>query len=155
MANRYRSYVQKSFFRYTFSIILFLCILIFTFLTINIKWLTKAESQRNTARIAEVLEQEVVNYKEGLESLVIDFNIINVCKQQAKEQVAKANRILYDFSNSQKIRGVFTLVDIHGNIICSNLYKDNRKIFVQSFLYKSLVTKMLYEPEKTFLLQSR
>jgi len=154
-SNGYRSYVQKSFYRYTFSIILFLCILVFSFLTIDIKWLTKAESQRNTEKIAEVLEQEIVSYKEGLNVLAADYRIINVCKQQTKENIVNANRLLYDFSNSKEIRGVFALVDIQGNLICSNLYKDNQNIFLQSFLYKNLLPKMLDEPKKTFLVPSR
>jgi len=105
--------------------------------------------------IAEVLEQEVVSYKEGLNMLASHSHIINVCKHPTKEQTAKANRLLYDFSNSREIRGVFALVDLQGNIICSNLYKDNQKIFLQSFLYKNLVFKMLYEPDRTFLVPSR
>lgn len=154
-SNRYRTYVQKTFFHYMFAIILFLCVLVFTFLTIDIQWLTKAESQRNSLRIAEILEQEIANYKEGLNVLVSNDEIIKVFKQQTKEQTAKANRLLYDFSNSQGVRGVFALVDVEGNILCSNLYKDNRNIFLQSFLYKSLVPKMLNEPEKTILTPSR
>lgn len=153
--NQYRRYVQKSFFRYTLSIILFLCLLVFTFLTINIKRLTQVESQRNSARIAEILEGEIISYKEGLNVLAADTQIINVFKDRSKEQKAKTNRLLYDFSNAQEIRGVFALVDLQGNIICSNLYKDNQIIFLQSYLYRSLASKMLYEPEKTFMVPSR
>jgi len=101
------------------------------------------------------LEQEIVNYKEGLKALAKDYHIINVCKQRTKEQTAEANRLLYDFSNSKEIRGVFTLVDVQGNIICSKLYKGNQNIFLQSFLYKSLVSRMLAEPERTFMMPSR
>ncbi len=154
-SNRYRSYVQRTLYRYTFSIILVLCLLVFLFLIIDIKWLTKAKSENNNTSIAEVLEQEIVSYKEGLNVLAKDYQIINVCKQQTKELTAKANRLLYDFSNSHEIRGVFTLVDVQGNTICSNLYKDNRNIFLQSYLFKSLVPKMLYESERIFLVPSR
>jgi len=129
--------------------------LVILFLIINIKWLTTSKSQRNNAKIAEVLEQEIVSYKEGLKALANDYRIINLCKRQTKEQTANVNRLLYDFSNSQEIRGVFTLVDLQGNLICSNLYKDNRNIFLQSFLYKSLVSKMLSDPQRTFLVPSR
>lgn len=154
-SNRYRSYVQKSFLRYTVAIILFLCVLVFSFLTINIKWLTKAESQRNSTRLAEVLEQEVSGYRDGLGALAVDDHIINVCKEQTTERTAKANRLLYDFVNAREIRGVFILVDMQGTILCSNLYRDNRNIFLQSFLYKGLVPEMLEEPDKTFLVPSR
>ncbi len=154
-SNRYRTYVQRTFYRYTFSIILILCILVFLFLTIDIKWLTKVKSEKNNTSIAEVLEQEIVSYEEGLNVLAKDYNIINVCKQQTNELAVKANRLLYDFANSHEIRGVFTLVDVEGNIICSNLYKDNQNIFLQSFLFRSLVPKMLNETERTFLVPSR
>jgi len=154
-ANRYRNYVQKSFFRYTFSIILFLCILVFTFLTVNIKWLTRAQSRKYNTRIAEVLEQVMANYKEGLNSFVHNEIIINVCKEQTKEHTASANRLLYDFINAQEIRGVFVLVDVDGNIICSNLYRDNRYIFLQSYLYKNLIRKMSERPEKIVMIPSR
>lgn len=154
-SNRYRSYVQRTFYLYTFSIILFLCVLVFSFLTINIRWLTKAEGQRNNTMIAEVLEQEIVSYKEGLNVIANNDYIIDVCREQTKDLIAKANRLLYDFSNSKEIRGVFTLVDVQGNIVCSNLYKNNRSIFLQSYLYKSLVPKMLSEPDRTFIVPSR
>lgn len=106
-------------------------------------------------KIAQVLEHEVVSYEEGLNTLATDYHIINVCKQQSKQRTAKANRLLYDFSNSREIRGVFTLVDRRGNIISSNLYRDNQNIFLQSFLYKNLVQKMFYEPDKIFSVPSR
>ncbi len=154
-ANRYRSYVEKSIFRYMFSIILLLFILVIAFLLINIIWLTRVEGQRNDTKIAEVLDQEIVNYKDGLNAFVSDYNIINVCKQQSKEETLKANRMLYDFSNAREIRGIFILVDLQGNIISSNLYKDNQNIFLQSFLRKSLIKHMLDAPEKTFIVPSR
>lgn len=154
-ANRYRSYVQKSIFRYTFSIILLLFILVFAFLIINMILFTRVEGQRNNTKIAEVLEQEIVNYKEGLNTFATDYDIINVCKQQSNEQTVKANRLLYDFSNSREIRGVFILADLQGNIISTNLYKDNKNIFLQSFLRESLIKHMLNEPEKTFIVPSR
>lgn len=152
---QYRKYVQKSFFRYTLSIILFLCILVFSFLTLNIRWLTQVESQRNSTKIAEVLQQEVLNYKEGLSDLASHSLIINVLKTPDIEQITGANRLLYDFSIARSIRGVFALVDLNGNIICSNLYKGNRTIFLDSYLYQGLVPEMLEEPEKTFLVPSR
>ena len=154
-SNNYRNYVQKTLYRYTFSIILFLCILVFLFLTIDIKWLTRAKSQRYNLKISEVLEQEIVSYKEGLRDIANDYYIVSAINLQTEEQTAKANRLLYDFSNSKEIRGVFTLVDVQGNIVCSNLYKNNRSIFLQSYLYKSLVPKMLSEPDRTFIVPSR
>ena len=153
--NRYRSYVQKSFFWFTLLIILSLSILVFAFLTININWLIKVESQRTNARIAEVFERQVENYKEGLDALAADSHILNALMQQTREQTAKANRLLYDFTNSQEIRNVFALVDLQGKIICSNLYKGNQDIFLQSFLYKDLVHEMQEEPEKIFFVPSR
>lgn len=154
-ANRYRNYVQKSFFRYTFSIILFLCILVFAFLTINMKWLTKVESQKNNATIAEVLQQVIVNYQEGLNVLVTEERIIDVCKEESQGKITEANRLLYGFVNSQDIHGVFALISVEGNMICSNMYKDNQNIFLQSFLYKNIIDKMLHEPEKAIMVPSR
>ena len=153
-ANGYRSYVQKSIFRYMFSIILLLFLLVFAFLIINMIWLTRVEGQRNNTKIAEVLNKEIVNYKEGLNAFVTDYHIINVCKQQSNEQTVNANRMLYDFSNSSEIGGLFILVDLQGNIVSSNLYKDNQNIFLQSFLSKSLIKHMLNAPEKIFIVPS-
>ena len=153
-ANGYRSYVQKSIFRYMFSIILLLFLLVFAFLIINMIWLTRVEGQRNNTKIAEVLNKEIVNYKEGLNAFVTDYHIINVCKQQSNEQTVNANRMLYDFSNSREIGGLFILVDLQGNIVSSNLYKDNQNIFLQSFLSKSLIKHMLNAPEKIFIVPS-
>lgn len=154
-SNRYRSYVQQSFFRYTVAIIIFLCILVFSFLTINIQWLTKAEGMRNSTEIAEDLDQVVERYKKGLADLAADARIINICGHHTREQTAEANRMLYNFVNAQEIRGIFILVDRQGNIICSNLYQGNQDIFLQSFLFKSLVPNMLDAPEKIFLVPSR
>ena len=152
--NRYRNYVQKTLYHYSFSIILFLSILVFLFLTLNISWLTRVKSERNSAKIVELLEEEITSYHEGLNLLARNYNIISACKDKTNKQITSANHLLYDFSNSNKIRGLFTLVDLEGNIICSNLYKDNQKIFLQSYLYDSLTSKMLEEPERTILLPS-
>lgn len=154
-SNSYRGYVQRSFLRYTVAIILFLCVLVLAFLTINTKWLTETESLRNSTRLAEILEREVVRYKEGLDALTRDAYIIDVCKQQTTERKANANRLLYGFINSLEIRGLFILVDLENNILCTNLYRDNRAIFLQSSLFKSLASEMLEEPDRIFLLPSR
>lgn len=154
-ANRYRSYVQKSLFSYMFSIILALFILVFAFLIINMKWLTRLEGQRNNTKIAQVLEQEVENYKKGLNALAADEHIIYACRQQSDKLIVQANRLLYEFANSREIRGLFILADIQGNIISSNLYKDNRNIFMESFLKKSLINHMWNEPERIFMVPSR
>jgi len=121
----------------------------------NIRWLTKVKSQRNNERIAELLEKEISSYQEGLKELTSDEYIIGVCKEASKDRITNANRILYDFANTRKIRGVFTLVNNQGQIICSNLYKDNQKIFIESYLFKSLFAKTLEESDRVFLLPSR
>jgi len=154
-SNRYRNYVQRLFLRYTVAIILFLCILVLAFLVINTQWLTKAESLRSSTRLAEVLEQEVAHYKDGLAALSADPAIIAVCTRQTNERITGANRLLYEFINAREIGGLFILVDAEGNILCSNLYRDNRSIFLQSSLFKSLMPEMLDEPERIFLVPSR
>lgn len=154
-SNSYRSYVQRSFLHYTVAIILFLCILVLAFLTINTKWLTEAETMRSSTELAEILEQEVEQYKEGLAALANDAHIIDLCKQQTMARMTEANRLLYGFVNDREIHGLFALVDVEGNILCSNLYRDNRLIFLQSSLFKSLMSEMLEEPDRIFLVPSR
>lgn len=154
-SNRYRSYVQRLFLRYTVAIIIFLCVLVLAFLAINTKWLTEAESLRSSTMLAGALEQEVAQYKEGLAALANDAHILAVCEQQTTERLANANRLLYGFVNAREIRGLFVLVDAEGNILCSNLYRDNRSIFLQSSLFKSLMPEMLEEPDRIFLVPSR
>jgi len=157
VVDRYRNYVQKLFFKYTISIILFLCILVLILLSINMRLLTKEDNNRTNARISELLRREIENYKDGLNELSTNSQIIDVCRQQARtrDQLAKANRLLYEFSNSNEIRCVFALVDMDGSMVCSNLYRDNRNIFVNSFLYKNMVSKMLNTPERIFMVPSR
>jgi len=154
-SNRYRSYVQRLFLRYTVAIILFLCVLVLAFLAINTKWLTETESLRSSTMLAGALEQEVAQYKEGLDALVNDDHILAVCERQTTERMANANRLLYGFINAREIRGLFVLVDAEGSILCSNLYRDNRSIFLQSSLFKSLMPEMLEEPDRIFLVPSR
>jgi len=119
--------------------------------------LTKEDNNRTNARISELLRREIENYKDGLNELSTNSQIIDVCRQQARtrDQLAKANRLLYEFSNSNEIRCVFALVDMDGSMVCSNLYRDNRNIFVNSFLYKNMVSKMLNTPERIFMVPSR
>ncbi len=155
VTNQYRNYVHKTFFRYTLSIMIFLCVLVLTFLTMNMKWFTSMENQKNNKKLAQVLDQEVKNYNEGLNQLTTDVDIIKVLGQKTRQQKTKANHLLYDFTNAQKIRSVFTLVDMDGEMICSNMNKENQNIFLQSSLYDSMVRKMGKEPEKIFLTPSR
>ncbi|HPU63372.1 MAG TPA: sensor histidine kinase [Mobilitalea sp.] len=122
---------------------------------INIKWLTGIEGKKINTKIAEVLDKVAKDYNEGLNRLVSDSQIVNACTNKSRGSITNANRLLYDFVNDREIRSVFVLVDTEGNIICSNLYRDNRYIFLQSYLYKNLAQKMLFEPEKTVLVPSR
>ena len=115
-SNRYRSYVQRLFLRYTVAIIIFLCGLVLAFLAINNKWLTEAESLRSSTMLAGALEQEVAQYKEGLAALANDAHILAVCEQQTTERLANANRLLYGFVNAREIRGLFVRVDAEGEL---------------------------------------
>lgn len=153
--NQYRDYVRRSFFRYAFSAMLFLFLLVAVILFVNIQWFSVGRNKRNNEKLTGLLNEQMENYKAGMDKFAADSRIQDVLCHGEAGQITEANRLLYDFSNAQTIHCAFALVDIDGNIVCSNLFERNRSIFLESNTYHSMVEKIEGEPEKIFLLPSR
>lgn len=153
--NQYRDYIRRSFFRYAFSILFFLFVLVALGLLINIQWFSVGGNRRDNAHLSQLLDRQVADYQAALEEFCGDSAILTALKDQAPEETTRANRLLYGFSNSQTIRCTFSLTDLQGNLLCTNLFSGNQELFLKSFLYREMTEKLLSEPEKTLMTPSR
>ena len=153
--NQYRDYIRRSFFRYAFSILSLLFVLVTLCLLINIQWFSVGGNRHNNHKLAQLLDNQVAQYQQALEEFSSDSRILEVFRGENQAANTEANRLLYGFSNSQTIRCTFILADCQGHILCSNLFEGNKEIFLKSPVYQSMTEKLSREPEKILMAPSR
>lgn len=154
-SNQYRDYIKRSFLRFAFSIIALLFVVVGLFLFINVQWISAGGNRKYNAQLGAVLDRQVRDYEDGLVRLGADERILGALRDEDGGRVTEVNRLLYDFSNAQSVRCGFVLTDGSGRIVSSNLFEGNRKIFLDSAVFKSLFEKMAAEPDKVFMVPSR
>lgn len=152
--NTYRDYVKRSFLRYSCSIIALLFVLVGLFLFLNMEWSSARKNKKNNALVGEILDGQVMAYKEGLTRFSGDGRILAALEDGETQQATQANRLLYGFSNAQPIGCTFVMTDSGGRIVSSNLFEGNRTIFLDSHVFHSLSEKMRLEPDRIFMVPS-
>lgn len=152
---QYRDYIKRSFFKYAFSIISLLFLLVGLFLFINVQLISAGSNRKNNAKLAAILDSQMEAYRGGLERFSTDYRVLKALDHENASQVTEVNRLLYSFSNEQPIRCSFALANRDGEIVSSNLFEGNRAIFLGSTVYRNLLEKMREAPEKIHAMPSR
>jgi two-component system sensor histidine kinase YesM len=152
--NSYRTYIRNSFTRYALSTILILFVFVALFFTFNLFVLSNISNQKNNEKLTALLDDQAENYSRSLEHFSENASIREALWQQDSQSVTSANYALYDFANSQTIRCTFSLVSAADQIVCSNLYGGNRKIFLESQVYRDMVSRLKSQPDRVFVLPS-
>lgn len=152
--NYYRDFVRKTLVGYTYSIVLFLFLMMIIVFVANIMWFSVGKNQNNNKKITKILNEQINAYKEGIQELVTDDTILDVFRYPDKEHITSANRVLYSFVNGQEIRSSFCLAECNGNVVCSNLFLDNQQIFMNNTMVKYVEGKLQDNPKEVYLLPS-
>jgi len=137
----YKDYVRKSLFKYILSIVSALFVLMGVFYFCNILWFSIGKNQRSNKEIAETLNKQMQSYMDGINKISYEEPIRMVLYDFTNNSFTEANRMLYGFSNSQKIRCSFCLVNLENKMVCSNLFDGNQDIFLKSEEFGNLTKK--------------
>lgn len=151
---RYKDYVRKSLFRYTLSIVSALLVLMGIFYFFNILWFSIGKNQRSNKKIAEILNEQMQSYMNGINKISYEEPIIMILSDFTNNSFAEANQVLYGYSNVQKIRCSFCLVNLENQIVCSNLFDDNQDIFLKSEVFENLTKKINSDTSEIFIVPS-
>lgn len=154
-SNQYKDYIKKSFFKYALSIISVLFVLVLLFLLINVQWIISGPNKKNHIHLSGILDQQLLAYQQGLTGLNQNQDLLAALTSKDSASVTAANRLLYDFTNTQTLRSSFILTDQKGRIISSNLFTGNQEIFHDSNTFRRMTSQMQEQPDKIITLPSR
>ena len=152
--NHYKDYVRKSLFRYTLSIVSALFVLMALFYVCNILWFSVGKNRSSNKKISAILNEQMQSYMDGIDRISEEEPIRMVLSDYTNNHFTEANRILYDYSNSQKIRCAFCLVNLENRMVCSNLYDSNQTIFLGSDIFENLTRKIQTNTSEIFIVPS-
>lgn len=143
--NKFKDYVVKMFEYYTIVIIIVIFILFGISLLFNFRTtIVKANSSYNNY-IGNLIEKEFDSYRQNINLLVKENAILNILT--INEQHWESNILLYKYSNEQKIKANFVLLDQKNNIVATNLYSGNQKVLSNSNILKELIQKLKEDPD--------
>ena len=146
--NKFKDYIRDIFQFYTIVIVVLIFVLFIISLFFNFRTTIVKTNRSSNNSIGNFIDKEFNFYKKNIESLAGDDIIIEALTK--KVDLWKANNLLYNYCNEQRIRGNFVLLDENSNIIATNLYKKNQDILSRSRLLKDLIEKLKDNPNTVF-----
>ncbi len=139
-SNKFKDYISKTFIFYTISIVLLILFLFFISLFFNYRT-TIVKSNNNSNKIIKgLLEKQYDYYKNAMEDLSKEKSILAVMED--KNYLQEANILLYEYSNKEKIKANFALLDKKGDIVASNLYNTNQKKLYSDNFLGNIISKL-------------
>lgn len=138
--SRYRDYIKKTFIKYTIITVLIIFSLYIISLFFSFKLTIVNENKRVNNELISLIGQEFNEYHQRLEALSNEDSIKNVF--QDKSQLLHVNNLLYSVRNDSLLKANFVLLDAHGEIVTTNLYKDNQNELISTYFIQYLISKL-------------
>lgn len=150
MRKSFRAYMKNVFLKYSIITIaliftLYALSLYVTFMVVVVK-----KNNQVNEQIRVFVEDEFSSYRDKLDELVQ-----NKAFQQAvqnRTHLLEVNNVLYQFRNSRHFKGNFVLLDKHGGVVTTSLYKDNIDALKNHYMIQSLLKESDFDGvmEQTF-----
>ena len=134
----FRNYFKRSLICYTILFILLLFLLYYVFMTINLRMTTvqvNAQDNQKLTNNIEIWQDELVS---TVLSLSQNDTVQDAVSRTNPETVSKVNQIIYQRINDLQLPVMFTLTDQEGEIISTNLNRDNQSTFLSAMPNKAL-----------------
>lgn len=148
--NSFRYYLRRSLLLYTFALILLFFLLYMGFMTANLRMST----MRVNAQANAELNAEVTAWQRELEKTVAALadapEVLAALEDGAEPAVTRANRTLYGRVNALPVPCVFALLDEDGEIVSTNLYRDNRPVFLKSAARRAMGEMLDQKPDGVY-----
>lgn len=147
-SNKFKDYIRKTFIYYIIILIILIFVLFILSIFFNFKATIVKTNKSYNRKLSNFIDGEYNSYKENINLLSEEPSIIKVLMD--RKHLSQANNLLYKYSNEQKIRGSFVLLDEKGKIISTNLYKKNQALLSKSNLIRELILYFTNNPNSIF-----
>ncbi len=145
-SNRFKDYIRNTFMIYAICLVLLIFVLFICSVMAIYKKTVVRTNQTYNEELSELMESELIKYKNDLLLLQHSLPIQQVLANRGDQ--LKVNELLYKYVNKRKMKASFALIDSDAQIIASNLYTGNQAELQQSRFLKNLLEKLERQPEQ-------
>lgn len=137
----YSDYISHKFLKYTIILIFSMYFTFLLFMVLYVGIITVGGNHKKNSEISSKLNNgfyelyEKINYLSKNQIIINSFN-------DSKENLQKANTLLYESSNNLFLENTFILTDMNSKVIASNLYKGNWDVFSQNLSVGTIKNKL-------------
>lgn len=150
---KFKDFMKRMFIRYTVALVLIMFLLFITFMILNYRiFIIKANKDCNQS-VSDFISSHYTIYTDGLKEFSKNDEIKKALL--GKGDLKEVNRLLYEFSLAQPIKGNFVLLKNDGSIISTNLYKTNQMLFLANSAVKDAINRLDSDADMTYSMAVR
>lgn len=144
----YKEYLKKSFIQYALVIFFAMLLLVIGFFVFHYYVNVVKQNETSNEKFTTLFNEEYHRYQTAIEGFSKDANFIEALSNPSASKT-NISSSLYEFANEGEIHAYFVVVDQKGEIILSNLNKNNQTAFIQSPFMKRMTSRIDSNKENT------
>lgn len=145
----FQNQLRRSFIGYVAAILALILLLYLGGFALNFFAVVVRGCRRDNRELETALTQQLAAYDRGAEELTGADALHRAVGSGDRGECLEANRLLYDFTNQQKLRAYFVLLGADMQVLSSNFSAHNQSIFASSAFAAGAATRMKQEPAAT------
>ena len=145
----FQNQLRRSFIGYVAAILALILLLYLGGFALNFFAVVVRGCRRDNQKLETALTQQLAAYDRGAEELTGADALRRAVGSGDRGECLEANRLLYDFTNQQKLRAYFVLLGANMQVLSSNFSAHNQSIFASSAFAAGAATRMKQEPAAT------
>ena len=145
----FQNQLRRSFIGYVAAILALILLLYLGGFALNFFAVVVRGCRRDNRELETALTQQLAAYDRGAEELTGADALRRAVVRGDRGECLEANRLLYDFTNQQKLRAYFVLLGADMQVLSSNFSAHNQSIFASSAFAAGAATRMKQEPAAT------
>ena len=142
----FQNQLRRSFIGYVAAILALILLLYLGGFALNFFAVVVRGCRRDNRELETALTQQLAAYDRGAEELTGADALRRAVGSGDRGECLEANRLLYDFTNQQKLRAYFVLLGADMQVLSSNFSAHNQSIFASSAFAAGAATRMKQEP---------
>lgn len=139
-SNKFKDYISKTFVLYAIMIVILMLSLFLLSLFFSFRGTVVKSNEKANEGLRRFLEEEYKFYEKSIDSLSKEEAILSVFQEEGSLQ--RVNNLLYEYSNKENLKANFALLNKKGEILASNLYKNNENRLSNSKHLKNTILKL-------------
>lgn len=145
----FQNQLRRSFIGYVAAILALILLLYLGGFALNFFAVVVRGCRRDNRELETALTQQLAAYDRGAEELTGADALRRAVVHGDRGECLEANRLLYDFTNQQKLRAYFVLLGADMQVLSSNFSAHNQSIFASSAFAAGAAARMKQEPAAT------